>query len=220
VLSRNIVDTESRDFVDDGSQGIVCPHPWTTSTKRRYAPLASLGHQITEVDIDYGLAALWNSTVRLLKGVQHDVESLPDRQRLEARTRAVARLGRLIPSRSLRRALHNEQHITDSINRVFDEADIVLTPLCAAAGPRVDKCPSRGVARSLRAANTSAWLVPWNLTGQPAVTVPTGLEADGTPTAIQLSGPPNDTAALLGLAAQMESARPFPRWSTTYRPAT
>lgn len=179
--------------------------------------LASLGHQIIEVDIDYGLAALWNSTVRLLKGVQDDVASLPDRHQLEARTRAVARLGKIIPSRSLRRALNNEQHITDSINYVFDEADIVLTPLCAAAAPRIDKCPSRSVARSLQAANTSAWLVPWNLTGQPAITVPTGLDDNGLPTAIQLAGQPDKTAALLGVAAQIERVHPFPRWATTQR---
>ncbi len=182
--------------------------------------LASLGHQVIEVDIDYGLAALWNSTVRLLKGVQDDVASLPDRHQLEARTRAVARLARTIPSRSLRRALDNEQSVTDSINSVFDEADIVLTPLCAAAAPRIDTCPSRGATRSLRAANTSAWLVPWNLTGQPALTVPTGLDGDGLSTAIQLAGQPDDTAALLGLAAQIESARPFPRWTTTPRPTS
>lgn len=180
--------------------------------------LSSLGHQVIEVDIDYGLAALWNSTVRLLKGVHDDVASLPGRDRLEARTRAVARLGRLIPSRSLRRALDNEQRITDSINRAFEDADVVLTPLCAAPAPRIDKCPSRGGHRSLRAANTSAWLVPWNLTGQPAITVPTGIDDDGLPTAIQLAGQPDDAATLLGLAAQIEHARPFTRWSTTQRP--
>jgi len=177
--------------------------------------LSSLGHQIIEVDIDYGLASLWNSTVRLLKVGHDDVASLPDRSRLEGRTRAVARLGRLIPARALRHALDSEQRITDSINRVFDDADVVLTPLCAAAVPRIDSCPSRDAYRSLRAANTSAWLVPWNLTGQPAITVPTGIDHDGLPTAIQLSGQADSAATLLALAAQIESARPFRRWSTT-----
>ncbi|HEY5876389.1 MAG TPA: amidase family protein, partial [Ilumatobacteraceae bacterium] len=176
--------------------------------------LADLGHDIVDIEIDYGLASLWNSTVRFLKGVQADVASLPDRRGLEARTRSVARLGRMLPNRSLRRALQREAQVADSINRVFDSADVVLTPLCEVPAPRIDDCPTRGAMRSLRAANTSAWLVPWNVTGQPALAVPMGTD-DHLPTSIHLAGRPNDEATLLALAAQIEAARPFPRWSPT-----
>jgi amidase len=175
--------------------------------------LAGLGHEVVEVDIDYGLASLWSSTVRLLKGAEDDVASLPDRARLEARTRAVARLGRLIPARSLRRALERERQIAASINRVFDAADVVLTPLCESRAPLVDECPTRGALRSLRAANTSAWLVPWNVIGQPAIALPLGIDDDQLPTAVHLAGRADDEVTLLSLAAQIETARPAPRWS-------
>ena len=177
--------------------------------------LADLGHDVVEIEIDYGLASLWNSTVRFLKGVQADVASLPDRRRLEARTGSVARLARVLPNRSLRRALQREAQVADSINRVFESADVVLTPLCAAPAPRIDDCPTRGTMRSLRAANTSAWLVPWNVTGQPALAVPMGTDEHNLPSSIHLAGRPNDEATLLALAAQIEAARPFPRWSPT-----
>jgi amidase len=177
------------------------------------ALLSRLGHEIVEIDIDYGLASLWGSTVRLLKGVQQDVASLPDPGGLESRTRAVARLGRVLPARSVRRAPANEEKVARSINVVFEDADVVLTPLCESPAPRADARPSRGALRSLRAANTSAWLVPWNATGQPALSVPTGIDADGLPTAIQLAGQANDEATLLALAAQIQAAQPFPRWT-------
>lgn len=177
--------------------------------------LANLDHEISEADIQYGLASLWNSTVRLLKGAQHDVASMPDRDQLEPRTRAVARMGRLLPNRSLRSALQREDRVAASINRVFDTADVVLTPLCESPAPAIDQCPARGALRSLRAANTSAWFVPWNLTGQPAIVIPTGIDDDNMPTAIQLVGRSGDEATLLALAAQIESARPFPRWTET-----
>jgi amidase len=176
------------------------------------ALLAELGHDVTVVDIPYGLASLWNSTVRLLKGVQADVATLPHREQLEARTRSVARLARAIPKRSLPRALAREERVAATINNVFASADVVLTPLCASPAPLVDDCPSRGAVRSLRASNTSAWLVPWNVIGQPAVSVPIGLD-DGLPTAVQLAGRPHEEATLLALAAEIESTRPFPRWS-------
>ena len=177
--------------------------------------LADLGHDIVEIEIDYGLASLWNSTVRFLKGAQADVASLPDRRGLEARTRSVARLGRVLPNRALRRALQREAQVADSINRVFESADVVLTPLCGAPAPRIDDCPTRGAMRSLRAANTSAWLVPWNVTGQPALAVPMGTDEHHVPSSIHLAGRPNDEATLLALAAQIETARPFSRWSPT-----
>lgn len=182
------------------------------------ALLADLGHDVTDVDVPYGLASLWNSTVRLLKGAQDDVAALPHREQLEARTRSVARLARSIANRSLRSALAREPRVAASVNKVFESADVVLTPPCASPAPRVDDCPSRGALRSLRASNTSAWLVPWNVTGQPAVSVPIGLDDDGLPAAVQLVGRPHEETTLLALAAEIEAARPFPRWSASGYP--
>lgn len=175
--------------------------------------LAELGHSVVQVDLDYGgLACLWNSTVRLLAGVRDDVATMPDRRDLEHRTRAVARLGSLLPTRSLREALRRQEAIADSINAVFARADLVLTPLCASPAPRLDDCPTRGAMRSLRKANTSAWLAPWNVIGQPGIAVPIGTDEDGIPTAIHLAGRFQDEATLLALAAEIEANRPFPNW--------
>lgn len=181
------------------------------------ALLSSLGHEIIETDVDYGYASLWNATVRFLKGAQDDVASLPDRSRLEARTRAVARLARLLPARSLRRAMQHEASIAASITRTFDIADVIMTPLCASPAPLVDQCPSRGALRSLRASNTSAWLIPWNAIGQPALAVPIGLDEDELPTSIHLAGRTGDEATLLRLAAQIEAALPGRTWPTPPR---
>ena len=180
--------------------------------------LSELGHEVVEVDIKYGLASLWNSAVRLLNGVRDDAASLPDRRDLERRTRAVARLGAMVPSRSLSRALQREEAIAASINAVFDQADVVLTPLCASPAPRLDDCPSAGALRSLRKANTSAWLVPWNAIGQPAIAVPVGIDEHGLPIAVQLAGRTGDEATLLALAAEIEACHPFPRWAAPSGP--
>lgn len=174
--------------------------------------LSGLGHDVFEADIDYGFSSLWNSTVRLLRGVHDDVAAMPDRSDLERRTRAIARLGSLLPSGSLRRALGREEEIAAAINAVFDRADVVLTPLCASPAPRIDECPARGAMRSLRKATTSAWLVPWNVTGQPGIAVPIGADDRGLPTAVHLAGRPSDEATLLALAGDIEASRPFPKW--------
>jgi amidase len=185
------------------------------------ALVEDLGHEIVNININinYGLASLWNSTVRLLKGVEHDVSTVPELAQLERRTRRVARIGKLLPDRSLRRALAREPEVAAAINAVFGSVDVLLTPLCARPAPKVDDCPSTGALRSFRSSNTSAWLVPWNVTGQPAVAVPAGIDDEGLPTAVQLVGRPNDESMLLQLATEIESNRPFPRWSPRPPPA-
>lgn len=183
------------------------------------ALLRDLGHDVVDAEIDYGLGSLWNSTVRLLKGVRQDAGTVPNPDGLERRTRQVARLARLVPTRALAKAQAREAEIAVSINRVFEAADVVLTPLCGSPAPRIDDCPTSGALRSLRASNTSAWLAPWNVTGQPAMSVPVGLDTDGMPAAVQLAGRPNDEATLLRLAAHIEANRPFPRWSRQQGPS-
>ena len=49
----------------------------------------------------------------------------------------------------------------------------------------------------------------FNVTGQPAVTVPAGLTGDRLPVAVQLVGRLNDEATLLSLSAQIEAERPW-----------
>ena len=193
-----------------GSQ-VSLPNAGRTTIDDATQLLAALGHDIVEAKIDYGLASLWNSTVRLLRGAHDDVASLPNRNQLERRTRTVARLGKAIPNRTLAKALGREPDISAAMNEVFTTADVVMTPLCQSPAPTLKKCPKRGAMRSLRAANTSAWLVPWNLSGQPAIAVPTGTDDRGLPTAIHLVGRTGDEATLLALAADIERQRPFPK---------
>ena len=57
----------------------------------------------------------------------------------------------------------------------------------------------------------------WNVTGQPAASVPAGFGADGLPRAVQLVGRAGDEATLLSLAAQLEAERP---WAEQRPPAS
>jgi amidase len=52
---------------------------------------------------------------------------------------------------------------------------------------------------------------PYNMTGQPAITLPVHWNRAGLPIGVQLVGRPADEAGLLSLAAQVMAARPLPR---------
>jgi amidase len=178
--------------------------------------LASLGHVLEEHDPDYGRDSLAAVTVRYLRGAHDDAEALPHPERLERRTRGVARLGGLIPVSLLDRALAGEAALTARLNRLFDQHDVLLTPAVAAMAPPIGRLQGSG---ALRTVNTVGGWVPyngiWNVTGQPAVAVPAGMTPDGLPRSVQLVGRPADEVTLLSLAAQLEAER---SWSELHPP--
>ncbi|HBM95993.1 TPA: hypothetical protein DD394_00245, partial [bacterium UBP9_UBA11836] len=51
---------------------------------------------------------------------------------------------------------------------------------------------------------------PFNLTGQPAITVPAGLSSDGLPIGLQIVGPRGSDRFVLEVAKRFEELAPFP----------
>jgi amidase len=172
--------------------------------------LRSLGHDVSERDPDYGLDGIPAVLTRYLRGIHDDARGLPHWERLERRTRGMARLGALIPPALLQRSLANEGEFTRRMNRVLEDHDVLITPTTATPPPRVGQFEGRGAIWTL---NAIAGMVPyngvWNVTGQPAASVPAGFGSDGLPRAVQIVGRPNDEATLLSLAAQIEAERPW-----------
>ncbi|MHB8241930.1 MAG: amidase [Solirubrobacteraceae bacterium] len=172
--------------------------------------LRSLGHDVSEHDPDYGLDSIPALLARYLRGTHDDAAALPHPERLERRTRGMARLGGLIPKVALERSLASETALASRLNKVLESHDVLLTPATAAPPPRIGQLQGRGALWTL---NVVAGWVPyngiWNVTGQPAASVPAGFGADGLPRAVQIVGRPNDEATLLSLAAQLEAERPW-----------
>jgi aspartyl-tRNA(Asn)/glutamyl-tRNA(Gln) amidotransferase subunit A len=57
----------------------------------------------------------------------------------------------------------------------------------------------------------TSYLYPFNLTGHPALTVPSGFGADGLPTAVQVVGRWGADTDVFRLGAVLEGARPWAR---------
>ena len=56
----------------------------------------------------------------------------------------------------------------------------------------------------LRSLPISAYAALWNVTGNPAASVPAGFARDGLPLAVQLVGRSDDEPTILAVAAQLE----------------
>lgn len=172
--------------------------------------LRSLGHDVSEHDPDYGLDASPSVLVRYLRGAHDDAAAMAHPERLERRTRALARIGGMVPGALLQRLLSAEAEQAGRLNALLADHQVLMTPATATPPPRISQLQGRGALWTL---NVAAGMVPysgiWNVTGQPAASVPAGFGADGLPRAVQLVGRANDEVTLLSLAAQLEAERPW-----------
>ncbi len=147
---------------------------------------------------------------RYFRGVYDDVKTLPHPERLEARTRTYARIGRLISERRMNAIRGSESEVAERIQSIYDDVDVVITPGTAMGPSRIGAYQRRGAISTLTLVGARVpFQALFNVTGQPAAVVPWDLDGKGVPTSIQLVGKPFDEATLLSLAAQIEQARPW-----------
>ncbi|HMJ02692.1 MAG TPA: amidase [Conexibacter sp.] len=171
--------------------------------------LRSLGHAVEEVRVPYA-DVLTEIVPRYLRGVADDAAQLAHPRRLERRTRAMARMGRTLPDAMIARARQREAVTARRLGRLFDVHDVLLTPGTAQLPLPVGRYEGRGALWTFNGvARYTPYTPPWNVTGQPAASVPAGFTPEGVPLAVQLVGRMRDEATLLSLSAQLEAARPW-----------
>jgi amidase len=175
------------------------------------ALLRDLGHEVITRDPEYPPATLYaNYLPRYLRGISDDADAQAHPERLEARTRNLARLGSFFSDRRMAAVRAAEASVSNRIQSIFDDVDVVVTPGNATGPSRIGAYQRRGAVWTLLAvAQRIPYQQIWNLTGQPAAAVPWDFDGDGLPLAVQLVGRPYDEATLLSLSAQIEAARPW-----------
>jgi amidase len=175
------------------------------------ALLRDLGHDVITRDPEYPLTTLYSNYLpRYLRGISDDADAQAHPERLEARTRNLARLGSFFSDRRMIAVRAAEESLSNRIQSIFDEVDVIVTPGNATGPSRIGAYQRRGAVWTLLAvAQRVPYQQMWNVTGQPAAAVPWDFDGEGLPLAVQLVGRPYDEATLLSLSAQIEAARPW-----------
>lgn len=173
--------------------------------------LRGLGHEVNEREIDYGpLAPAPEFTALYLRGLRDEAEALAYPERLERRMRTIARLGGLVSLTAVEWTRARIPDYAARLNEPLADHDVLLMPVTPAPAPKIGACEGRNwLWTTTVAASTVPYAACWNVTGQPACSVPAGRASDGLPRAVQLVGRPNDEATLVALAAQIEAERPW-----------
>ncbi|HLI89369.1 MAG TPA: amidase family protein [Ktedonobacteraceae bacterium] len=210
--------------------GVPVDKEYTSTVETVCRELAALGHDVEQASprvdwerfVDANLP-IWTASIAenaLTLAQARGIEVGPDV--LEAVTLASVEYGRRLTAVDLLRALRLCNVITREVRAFFEAAgeenrrtcDVLVTPAVAGPPPLLGtlnqndpNIDPRGWFDRLFA------LIPFtplfNVTGQPAISLPLGQSSAGLPIGVQFVARYGDEATLLRLAAQLEQARPW-----------
>src|SRR4051812_7143871 len=182
--------------------------------------LASLGHEVEEADP--GLPG--RAVLELFVGVFGPAVSLgvgygqqlagrpPEEDEIEPLSRAIYERAMQTPAIAYLGAVAQLQAMARGIVAFFAGYDLLLTPALAERPLAIGDCTGYGeqpMADLARSGRFTPYTSLFNVTGQPALTIPVGFGDDGLPTSAQLVGKPLGEDTLLQVAMQIETARPW-----------
>jgi amidase len=188
--------------------------------------LSSLGHDVVEASP----ALPGKETLRLFAAVFGPAVSLgiaygeqlaghpPADDDIEPLARALWDISRSMSSVDYLAALAQMQALAREVVAFFAEYDVLLTPALAERPLAIGECNGLGedpMEDFARSGAFTPYTALFNITGQPAISLPAGFGEDGLPTNAHIVAKPLGEDTLLQLAAQLEAARP----RDTRRPA-
>jgi amidase len=178
--------------------------------ERTGALLSALGHDVVPRDPAYRMAQLefFQTWVR---GVYEESLQIPDRSAMERSTRQMAAMGRyLVPPRRREAIMIARARTTARITAMWEEFDVLVTPTLAKTAIAAEGGYGKSAAAAIDIAGRFAPFTPiFNITGQPAISIPAGVGTDGLPLAVQLVGRVGAEDTLYSLAGQIEAAAPW-----------
>jgi aspartyl-tRNA(Asn)/glutamyl-tRNA(Gln) amidotransferase subunit A len=108
-------------------------------------------------------------------------------------------LGATLTASDLVQAFRARRELTDAVNGVLGRYDALLTASALAVAPGFDSVPDPA-----KSAIAPMQTIPFNVTGHPAMSVPTGKGALGLPVGLQIVGRPFDEATVFRIGRAIE----------------
>lgn len=130
--------------------------------------------------------------------------------------------GRGFSTDDYRKAQIARTRLYRDVQALFDRYDVLVSPTVTRTALPADfealdgQVMVDGEPNGLTRQGMSPYCYPFNLTGHPALAIPSGLGADGMPTSVQFIGPWHGDMDLLALGAMVEADRP---WAQRIPPA-
>ncbi len=196
-------------------------YPEVEAAARKAAQVfADLGAHVEEIDPGFAepidiLKNIWYAVAATL------VDAVPpaEREKMDEGLRRMADEGRRTSLTAYLAAHTQRTELAQTMLRFHERYDLLLTPqmpVTAIEAGRVAPADGRFGDDWI---NWSPYTYPFNLTQQPAASVPCGFASDGLPVALQIVGPPRCDEMVLRAARAYESACPFATLAAPLAPA-
>ena len=179
-----------------------------------------LGHRVEEARCPLSPEQLHNCATLILSAhVNADIQARCRvlgrefrREDVSHVTWRMARAGAEASASDYAAAIHHIHYIGRRMGEFSDQYDVILCPTTAAPAPRLGEIEmdTEDLKGFMQVTNRyTAFTQLFNVTGQPAISLPLGLSPTGLPIGVQLAAAQGGEGLLFGLAAQLERARPW-----------
>jgi amidase len=136
----------------------------------------------------------------------------PVEDEMEPLAWASYRAGRKLTASQVGWGLGQMRLMSRQILSLWREFDVLLTPVTITPAPPIGHLDPVNVDPkefNRRQARVFGYTPPFNITGQPSMSLPLGMSSEGLPIGMMFTGRYGDEATLFRLAAQLEQARPW-----------
>ncbi len=196
VTEGRAIDADRREAVAHAADVLAgAGHSVTMLDPTRFAPLLKQSEDVFDRIICTNLA-----------------RNMPDLSKIERLTATVARRGLTMTARDYQDAEMTAVRVAHALWRLFDDVDVILTPMLSGPPLPVGAFPFDHDDVALqwqRMSDFAPYAMLANVAGTPALTVPHGVDAAGLPLPVQLIGPMASDGLLLRLARQLQKAVPW-----------
>lgn len=145
-------------------------------------------------------------------GLGYDLKSYLDKEDLEISTtlRRMIQAGTSYSALDLQNARMERKKVFNAVSQFFEEFDILITPTTAVSAFELGKMFPEKIAG--KRASPVAWMsftYPFNMSGHPAASIPSGWTSDGLPIGMQIVGQRFDEQTVLQVSKAFEEIAPW-----------
>ncbi|MCX7171571.1 MAG: amidase, partial [Proteobacteria bacterium] len=184
--------------------------------------LADLGHHVEEATPKFDVEAFDAASVTqwsvcladIICGFAAMLNVEPTLDNLEATPFACVEHGRRLSALDLMAADHVMNATCRAVGAFFEDYDVLLTPTVARPAPPLGYLDANeagldAAAWTRKIFSFAPFTLLFNVTGQPAISLPLCMSEDGLPIGLQFAAQYGEEASLFRLAAQLEKALPW-----------